>query len=287
MSAMTVAEVPTSNTLADIDPEDNPALNANYPGNATWHALGGHPLIITAWNGACYDPVLDEWWWPNQGGHTDYAGNEPYKLGVRVASPEFVMVRPPSGALTSSPFVAVIHDIARTQAGSTSTAVVLSSGDNAPVIYGGTDAASDVDDAYTGGKMTINNQIVDITAYSGATHTATVSPAVTGTMVGVSYLITVAGTVVHGNRGEQLMRYADGRVRSTHSYNTPVFIPGSGPAMAYTGASALGGQTGTREFIHIHPVTGEATFGQDIRTAAASIADGQGAACYDAQRHAV
>lgn len=85
-----------SNTLASIDPEDNPAYNPNYPAPAPWHGTLGQEAMITAWCGGCYDSDGDVLWLIQGGGHGDYGGNEPYKLDLSLDSPDFVMVRPPS-----------------------------------------------------------------------------------------------------------------------------------------------------------------------------------------------
>lgn len=98
MVANTWAQV-GSNKLSDINAENNPAINPNYQGNAPWHATTGFTSIVTAWNGACWDEATATFWFPLQGGHNDWAGNEPYKNCLNVDSPAFVMLRNPSGAI--------------------------------------------------------------------------------------------------------------------------------------------------------------------------------------------
>lgn len=90
--------VPVSAALSTLDPKSNPAINPNHPGNPEWYA-SGHSYIVTAWCGACFDSDGDALWLPLQGGHADYAGNEPYKLSLNQETPAWTMVRPPSGAV--------------------------------------------------------------------------------------------------------------------------------------------------------------------------------------------
>ena len=51
--------------------------------------------------------------------------------------------------------------------------------------------------------------------------------------------------------------YSDGRLRSVHSYNKPVYIPGVGPALGVTGATYYSGSKGLRQTAIISPTTGE------------------------------
>lgn len=100
------------NKLVDLNPVSNPAMNPYY-GTATavpWNASGGHAGIINAWSGMAYDYATDTMWFPLQGGHNDWGGNEPYKRSLRADTANFVMLRPPSGALPQP-----IVDITATQ----------------------------------------------------------------------------------------------------------------------------------------------------------------------------
>jgi hypothetical protein len=99
----TWCEIP-GNTLASLSPAANPAMNPNY-GTATaapWNASGGFSSIIGAWCGMAYDYATDTMWFPLQGGHFDWGGNEPYKRMLYADTPNFVMLRPPSGSLPSA-----------------------------------------------------------------------------------------------------------------------------------------------------------------------------------------
>lgn len=87
------------NTLASIDPANNPAINPNYPNAAPWRAVGGQGAIIDAWCGACYDDSTGTLMLPLGGGHNDYAGNEPYSINLLSENPTWRMLRNPSGAI--------------------------------------------------------------------------------------------------------------------------------------------------------------------------------------------
>lgn len=100
-TAMTVgtwAEIP-GNTLSDIDPNTNAAINPNGTSGAPWSGTGGQPTIVTKWCGAVYDAQTDTMHIPLAGGHTDYAGNEPYKVCIDAESATWAMLRNPSGAI--------------------------------------------------------------------------------------------------------------------------------------------------------------------------------------------
>ena len=99
MAANTWRTIPTANKLSQIDPANNPAYNANYPGSAEWQGSNGQSAIISAWCGACLDTATDTWHIPVGGGHNDYGGNEPYSIGLNAANPPWAMLRPPTGAL--------------------------------------------------------------------------------------------------------------------------------------------------------------------------------------------
>jgi hypothetical protein len=190
IAANTIGVIPSSNLLSDLNPKFNPAINPVYPASPNWY-YSNHSNIIDAWCGMCYDTATDTWWLALQGGHADYAGNEPYNVGVNVASPTWHMLRKPSGAI--------------------------------------------------GNLLTIDD-----------------GQEATGV-------------------------YSDGRPRSIHSYNKPVFIPGVGPAIAVQGGTSPSGQSGTSKLILVDPVTGEGT----LKASNPYVGGDNGASCYDPSRNAV
>lgn len=176
-----------SNTLASIDPEDNPAYNPSYPGSANWHGTLGQQAMVSAWCGGCYDSDGDVLWLIQGGGHQDYGGNEPYKLDLSLDTPQFTMVRAPSTDL---------------------------SGDGSNGLYG------------------------------------------------------------------------DGRPRSTHTYNGPVYIDGVGPAMPAIGATYPNLLGVTNPYI-MSAETGEMiTLGSANPFIGRTEATAAGA-CYDPSRHCI
>jgi hypothetical protein len=72
------------NTLADVDPAKDPAVNPNYPGAAPWRGMSGQTSVVTAWNGGAFatrvGPKGSFLVWG--GGHTDYYGNEIYAFDL-------------------------------------------------------------------------------------------------------------------------------------------------------------------------------------------------------------
>ena len=98
MAPRTWAQV-GSNTIADIDPAKNPAMNPNYPSNPEWRGVGGQSGVVYPWCGACFDWDKGQLWLPLGGGHQDYGGNEAYYLDLYSDTPQWRMPRPPSGAI--------------------------------------------------------------------------------------------------------------------------------------------------------------------------------------------
>lgn len=95
MAVNTWAMIPSANTLADIDPGRNPAIT---PPNADYVARGLTAGLLS-WTGGVWDDESGTFWIPLGGGHTDYGGNEPYRIKFDADSPTWVMVRNPTGAL--------------------------------------------------------------------------------------------------------------------------------------------------------------------------------------------
>lgn len=87
---------PGTNTIADVDPENSPLINPNFPAAAPWRSTTGHTSVISAWSGGAWDE-------PNRrllitgGGHGDYAGNELYQWDAVTAA--FSRLNNPSGAV--------------------------------------------------------------------------------------------------------------------------------------------------------------------------------------------
>ncbi len=193
MAANTWTQI--GNTLSSIDPEDDIAINPNYPSSAQWHGTLGVAGMIEAYSGACYDSANDVLWLPLQGGHGDYGGNEPYKISLNSASPAWEMLRNPSGAI--------------------------------------------------GNEITLND----------------------------------------GQDATGL--YADGRLRSIHSYNKALYIPGVGPVLSITGATYPGGNLGIRSPAYINPITGELDFLGVENTFITLVTTSGGGSCYDSLRNTI
>lgn len=75
--------------------------------------------------------------------------------------------------------------------------------------------------------------------------------------------------------------YSDGRPRSSHSYNAPVYVPGYGPALAGLEGVAPDGSNGSRAVVVFNETTGAATFNAAPGTSGASTGV---AACFDPTR---
>ena len=88
MAAETWRVVPASSQLGALDPRYIEAVNPDYPAAPEWAPGFGMPSKLFSYSGACYDQTNDVLWAPLQGGHGDYAGNEPYKIGLNVSTPE-------------------------------------------------------------------------------------------------------------------------------------------------------------------------------------------------------
>ena len=89
--------VPLAQTWNDVDPAQDPLVNPNFPGDATWRAIVGFPSRFTAWNGyTSYGGVIYD---QLSGGHNDYAGNEGYKCDLNSENPSVIRLNNPSGAI--------------------------------------------------------------------------------------------------------------------------------------------------------------------------------------------
>lgn len=97
MTAETVDEI-GSNTWGSLDPKNNAALNPNYPSNPEWYG-NGFTAKAVAWCGGVWDDDTGTWYSLLAGGHSDHAGNDPYKLCLLDETPTWAMLRAPSGAI--------------------------------------------------------------------------------------------------------------------------------------------------------------------------------------------
>lgn len=95
MAANTWAEIPTTNTLSQLDPValGLVPVGSNAFGNGTMTGNG------YAWTGGVWDDEGQTFWIPTLGGHSDWGGNEPHKIDLSADTPTFVKLRLPSGAV--------------------------------------------------------------------------------------------------------------------------------------------------------------------------------------------
>jgi hypothetical protein len=79
----TWAEI-SRNTLADVDPAADPAVNPNHPGSAPWRGMVGQRGVLDAWNGGAFASRLGRYGAliAFGGGHNDYFGNEIYAFDL-------------------------------------------------------------------------------------------------------------------------------------------------------------------------------------------------------------
>ena len=74
----------SQNTMADVDPADDPAANSRYPNSPTYGGMSGQAAVLSAWNGGAFATGLGAkgsliMW---GGGHQDYYGNEVYAFDL-------------------------------------------------------------------------------------------------------------------------------------------------------------------------------------------------------------
>lgn len=187
MAAQTWAQVP-GNTLADINPANDPEINPNYPGTPEW-SIGDFNRMISAWCGMAIrkrDSALSN---VLSNGHGDGAGNDIYENSLERDICDWRMVRKPTGSLPDS--------------------------------------------------------------------------------------------VITNDGQESTGLYADDRIRATHSYSTPVHIPGMGWGLVAHGASAWSAQGPNGKPVIIDEHSGEL-----IRYGAnTSVISDEMNGCYDPVRH--
>lgn len=93
MAANTWAVVPATNLMTDV----SPAADGIVPVGADFVARGMEAGLFS-WCGGVWDEATGTWWMPLGGGHTDYGGNEPYRIQIDAEAPAWVRVRAPTGA---------------------------------------------------------------------------------------------------------------------------------------------------------------------------------------------
>ncbi len=89
----------TAGDISAVNPQNNPAMNPNFPAEAPWKAVSGQIAVIDAWGSCAWDDAARRFWIPNGGGHNNYAGNEPYALDAGANSPAWALKQPPTGAI--------------------------------------------------------------------------------------------------------------------------------------------------------------------------------------------
>jgi hypothetical protein len=198
MTANTWAAI-SANTLSSIDPANDSSINPNGAGTpAPWHPPGGggaQGSIVTAWNSATYDDLTHTMHLDACGGHSDYGGNESYKIALDVAAPTWVMTRKPTGAVGNT------------------------------------------------------------------------------------------GNLNDGRENTGV--YFDGRPRSSHTYNYPAYVPGMGPVITRTDATAFNSGD-ARKVWKFHPESGAPTLLKDYTGMPnTGSEDPVGASCYDPVRRCI
>lgn len=99
MAPNTWAEVPTSNTLSQLDP----VTLGLVPPNSNAFGTGTMTRNGYAWTGGVWDEETSTFWVPTLGGHTDWGGNEPHNIALGVDAPTWRKLRLPSGAVGMPP----------------------------------------------------------------------------------------------------------------------------------------------------------------------------------------
>lgn len=87
-----------SNTANNVDPNDDAAINPNYPSAAPWR--NGYDLtdVANQWNGGALDDVNGVFW-TGGGGHVGYYGNELYSISLEANNPAWIRRGYPSGSI--------------------------------------------------------------------------------------------------------------------------------------------------------------------------------------------
>ena len=99
MNIYDVVAIPHVAPLSSINPENNPAINPNYPSPSQWKGSTGFASVVSGYCGAAWDDVTGRFWLPLGGGHNDYGGNETLFTYLMDDAPVWQMLHPPSGAV--------------------------------------------------------------------------------------------------------------------------------------------------------------------------------------------
>lgn len=99
MPLMALREI-TSNTIMDLRPANDPAINPNYGTGtrAPWEVQATLNDIFNEWNGGALDLDRSRFW-TGGGGHSGYQGIEMYAVDLNVASPAYARYSTPSGSI--------------------------------------------------------------------------------------------------------------------------------------------------------------------------------------------
>lgn len=100
MAAHTWAEV-GSNSIDDLNPRFNPAINPIHPGN--FLDSGPQSDVVSAWCGACWVEGEHRLYVGPGGGHDNYYGNETYVWDAQTATFSLPATAWPTGSLGFSP----------------------------------------------------------------------------------------------------------------------------------------------------------------------------------------
>lgn len=85
--------------FSTYNPELSALINPNYPGTSPWHTSNGFPGKNNAWCGAAWDDSTATFWKMLDGGHADWAGNEPFKVCLNADTLSWSMLRYPSDSV--------------------------------------------------------------------------------------------------------------------------------------------------------------------------------------------
>lgn len=105
MAPLTWAEI-GANTLNDVNPRYDPAVNPNFPNPGPWDYTEGFPAIMASWSGGITDDLMDV----HGGGHNAYGGNEYFRCDLNTPNPAWQMIIPPSGSIPAPADLDPLHE---------------------------------------------------------------------------------------------------------------------------------------------------------------------------------